>query len=64
CSMPSVTPGVGALARLAKVWSLCRACNAWPFLPFQASISIEQPISQTSSLAASAPVACILSGCS
>jgi hypothetical protein len=58
--MPSATPGVGALARLAKVQSLFRACDAWPFLPFQASVSIEQLISQTWSLAATAPVACIL----
>jgi hypothetical protein len=47
CSMPSATPGVGALARLAKVRSLYRACDARPFLPFQASVSIEQPISST-----------------
>ena len=47
CSMPSVTPGVEALARLAKVRSLSRACDARPFLPFRASVSIEQPISST-----------------
>ena len=47
CSMPSATPGVGALARLAKVRSLYRACDARPFLPFQASVSIEKPISST-----------------
>ena len=47
CSMPSATPGVEALARHAKVRSLYRACDARPFLPFRASVPIEQPISST-----------------
>lgn len=47
CSMPSATPGVKALARPANVRSRPRACDAWPFLPFRASVSIEQPTTST-----------------
>jgi len=43
CSMPSATPGAEALARPAKVRSWSRACDARLFLPFRASVSIEQP---------------------
>jgi hypothetical protein len=58
CSVPSATPGEGALARLAGVGSLFSACDAWPFLPFQVSVSIEQHF-RFPSPAATAPVACV-----
>lgn len=62
CSVPSATPGEGALARPAKVRPRFSACDAWPFLSFQTSVSIEQHF-RFPTPAATAPVACVNSQC-
>jgi hypothetical protein len=55
-------PGEGALARPTKVGPRFSACDAWPFLSFQTSVSIEQHF-RFPTPAATAPVACVNSQC-